>query len=47
MGLGQRLFEEEVGQVEVELLSLEDFRRLAFESSCQPLQASKDDQINE
>ena len=46
MGLGQRLLEEEVG-VEVELLSLEDFRRLAFESSCQPLQASKDDQINE
>ena len=46
MGLGQRLFEEEVG-VEVELLSLEDFRRLAFESSCQPLQASEDDQINE
>ena len=46
MGLGQRLFEQEVG-VEVELLSLEDFRRLAFESSCQPLQASEDDQINE
>ena len=45
MGLGERLFEEEVG-VEVELLSLEDFRRLAFESSCQPLQASEDDQIN-
>ena len=46
MGLGQRLFEAVVG-VEVELLSLEDFRRLAFESSCQPLQASEDDQINE
>ena len=46
MGLGERLFEEEVG-VEVELLSLEDLRRLAFESSCQPLQASEDDQINE
>ena len=46
MGLRQRLLEEEVG-VEVELLSLEDFRRLAFESSCQPLQASEDDQINE
>ena len=45
MGLGQILLEE-VG-VEVELLSLEDFRRLAFESSCQPLQASEDDQINE
>ena len=45
MELGQRLLEE-VG-VEVELLSLEDFRRLAFESSCQPLQASEDDQINE
>ena len=46
MGVGQRLLEELVG-VEVELLSLEDFRRLAFESSCQPLQASVDDQINE
>ena len=45
MELGQRLLEE-VG-VEVELLSLEDFRRLAFESSCHPLQASEDDQINE
>ena len=45
MGLGQRLLEG-VG-VEVELLSLEDLRKLAFESSCQPLQASEDDQINE
>ena len=46
MWLGQRLLEEVVG-VEVELLLLEDLRRLAFESSCQPLQASEDDQINE
>ena len=44
--MGQRLVEEVVG-VEVELLSLEDLRKLAFESSCQPLQASEDDQINE
>ena len=45
MGLGKRLLV--VVGVEVELLSLEDLRRLAFESSCQPLQASEDDQINE
>ena len=46
MGVGQRLLEELV-KVEVELLSLEDLRKLAFESSCQPLQASVDGQINE